>query len=358
MAKTICLFNHKGGVSKTTTAFHLGWMMASSGKKVLLIDADPQCNLTGLALGVNDYEKLFTLYNTKDNDDIYSSLAGIFALEDPRVDLEKGVRSLQLPGNKNLSLLPGHIHFSKFELTLATALTSSSGLPILKPLIGSFYKLIRNTASRGNFDLVLIDMGPSISATNMCLLMSSDYFIVPTSPDFFCYQSIDSLKEVFPDWYAHVAAFKDDLTLPRGYPKMLGIIMQNYRVYNTGKDTDMSKAYKQWSDRINEITNRKLVPVLREKNMIIPESLFVDVVKGHSPYNLATIRNFNSLLPVSQKLSKPMFDLTKEDGAWDGATWERTKTGRQQGEKTGVKYAIQDAREVYNKLAADVLKLI
>ena len=51
MAKIICLFNHKGGVSKTTTTFNLGWMLAKKGKKVLLADFDPQCNLTGMVLG-------------------------------------------------------------------------------------------------------------------------------------------------------------------------------------------------------------------------------------------------------------------------------------------------------------------
>ena len=50
MHKTIALFNHKGGVSKTTTTFNLGWMLAEKGAKVVMIDTDPQCNLTGLVL--------------------------------------------------------------------------------------------------------------------------------------------------------------------------------------------------------------------------------------------------------------------------------------------------------------------
>lgn len=50
MIKSICLFNHKGGVSKTTTTYNLGWALSKLGKRVLMIDLDPQCNLTGLVL--------------------------------------------------------------------------------------------------------------------------------------------------------------------------------------------------------------------------------------------------------------------------------------------------------------------
>lgn len=50
--KIISLFNHKGGVSKTTTTFNMGWMLANLGYKVLIVDADPQCNLTALALSL------------------------------------------------------------------------------------------------------------------------------------------------------------------------------------------------------------------------------------------------------------------------------------------------------------------
>ncbi|MDE2264890.1 MAG: ParA family protein, partial [Alphaproteobacteria bacterium] len=54
MAKRIVIFNHKGGVSKTTSAYNIGWMI-SKKHNVLLVDADPQCNLTSLILG-DDFE--------------------------------------------------------------------------------------------------------------------------------------------------------------------------------------------------------------------------------------------------------------------------------------------------------------
>lgn len=53
MAKLISVFNHKGGVSKTTTTFNLAWMLARQGHRVIMVDADPQCNLTGVTLGLD-----------------------------------------------------------------------------------------------------------------------------------------------------------------------------------------------------------------------------------------------------------------------------------------------------------------
>lgn len=70
MAQKIALFNHKGGVSKTTTTFNLGWMLASKGKRVILVDADPQCNLTGMVLREeteDEINRIAKIYQTQSN---------------------------------------------------------------------------------------------------------------------------------------------------------------------------------------------------------------------------------------------------------------------------------------------------
>ncbi|NES71866.1 MAG: ParA family protein, partial [Okeania sp. SIO2D1] len=76
MVQKIALFNHKGGVSKTTTTFNLGWMLASKGKRVILVDTDPQCNLTGMVLGFSSKQELEKIYSK--NQDIKSALAPAF----------------------------------------------------------------------------------------------------------------------------------------------------------------------------------------------------------------------------------------------------------------------------------------
>jgi len=367
MTKIISLFNHKGGVSKTTTAYHLGWKMASLGKRVLIVDADPQCNLTGLALGIDDYDGLFAFYDSKQNTDIFNSLASEFALETNTASISGS--SVAKTKNSNLFILAGNIRFSEIDIQIATALTSSGTIPVLKRFVGAINNLIRKIAEQGRFDIVIVDMSPSVSATNQCILMSSDYFIVPISPDFYCYQAIDSLSNVLPRWSKDIARFRegnDSYALPKNNPKMLGFISQNYRVYTTDAKEDddnsktMAKAYSKWLDKIKDITNNKLAPSLNKEKMIVNEEIFKQTVKFDVPYHLAGVQNFNTLIPVSQKLSKPIYELVQADGnvisksAWGGAVWEKEQNGK----KVGVKINIEEANKVYTNLAESVLKMI
>ena len=362
MTKVISLFNHKGGVSKTTTVFHLGWKMASLGKKVLIVDADPQCNLTGLTLGLEDYDSLFAFYDSKQNTDIFNSLAPTFALESNLVGIGSSKTSVTRTRNENMFILAGNIRFSEIDIQIATALTSSGTIPVLRRFVGSINKLIRDIARQHNFDIILIDMSPSVSATNQCILMGSDYFIIPISPDFYCYQAIDSLSNVLPKWATEIAHFRqgnDGYSLPKSSPKMLGFISQNYRIYTTEKKEDdgdqkaMSKAYQEWIDKIKEIATRKLVPSLKENEMIISENLFTQFVSYDVPYHLAGIQNFSGLIPVSQKLSKPIYELVQQDGNWTGARWQHSKNNKEY----GVKFNIQEANTVYTNLSESILKI-
>jgi paraquat-inducible protein B len=194
--------------------------------------------------------------------------------------------------------------------------------------------------------------------------MSSDYFIIPISPDFYCYQAIDSLSEVIPRWAREINNFRntnDDYALPKDSPKMLGFISQNYRIYtvNSADNSDdepktMSKAYKDWVEKIKSIVAKKLVPSLKTNNMIIDENIFKQNVSYDAPYHLAGVQNFSGLVPVSQRLSKPIFILTQQDGNWTGARWKWSKNGKDH----GIMINIQDANKIYTDLAESILKII
>src|SRR5260370_21331822 len=118
MSIVLCLFNPKGGVSKTTTAFNLGWMMPIKNKRILLADFDPQCNLTGMVMGFKGVDDLAAIYAGTQPNNIRDGLAPAFESQPRQI---APVECVEIPGNDKLFLLPGHISLAEYETTLGIA---------------------------------------------------------------------------------------------------------------------------------------------------------------------------------------------------------------------------------------------
>ncbi|MEY4927385.1 MAG: hypothetical protein RI894_1821, partial [Bacteroidota bacterium] len=192
--KKIAFFNHKGGVSKTTSTFHIGWKLAEQGNKVLLIDADSQCNLSLTILGNDKYE---SFYENENKNNIKDAVAPAFRAATKSIE---PVECIKVNGNENLFLLPGSINLSEWEVALGVSFQLSNTFYTMINLPGALNYLIEETGKKYNADYILIDMNPSLSAINQALLVSSDYFIIPTSPDYYSIAAIKSLAEVLPKW--------------------------------------------------------------------------------------------------------------------------------------------------------------
>src|SRR5687767_14213177 len=117
MPRIIALFNHKGGVSKTTTTFNLGWALADRGYRVLLVDADPQCNLTGMVLAFSGLQDFAKFYKRKPNANLYDAVKPAFAGSPERLQPADVTESER----KNLFLLAGHLDIALFEPELSMA---------------------------------------------------------------------------------------------------------------------------------------------------------------------------------------------------------------------------------------------
>lgn len=312
MAKKIALFNHKGGVSKTTTTFNLGWKLSELGKKVLIIDTDPQCNLTGLCLSLTDDANFEEFYERSGVSNLKGALDPIFS---GTLQPLQAANCYEFPNRQGLFLLPGHINVSDFDVTISIAQELTGSLRLVQNVPGAINELIRLTVEKYEFDYVLIDMSPSVSATNANLLMLSDYFIIPCSPDYFCNMAISSLTEVLPNWNATYQtikthpAFKDAIyKFPDTTPKFIGTIQQRYRPRNG----EPARSFQAWIDTINQNVINRLVPALRANNMIIDEDKFGDIAIPEEPYNLINIADFNSLIAQSQRHNTPIFSLTDQ----------------------------------------------
>jgi cellulose biosynthesis protein BcsQ len=321
MVHKIALFNHKGGVSKTTTTFNLGWMLATKGKKVIIVDADPQCNLTAMILGFSTKEDIEGLYKKKQN--IKSGLAPAFESRPKPIE---AVDCLPVEGCDGLFLLPGHVGFAEYEVTLGIAQELSSSIQTLQNLPGSISYLLQKTADKFKADYILIDMSPILSSINQNLLMTSDFFVLPTSPDFFSVMAIDSLAKILPKWYAwaqkasEMRILKDAAyPFPKVTPRLLGTIVQNYRIINGEPAADFQK----WIDAIEEAVSTRLVPSLRTNNMLLSNQMYNSQGIG-SDLCLAKISNFNSIIAESQEHQTPVFALNPEQIGQHGIVLEKT----------------------------------
>lgn len=164
--KVIALTNQKGGVDKTTTAVNLGVSLAQQGKKVLLVDADAQANLT-MSLG---YPR---------PDDLPISLATIMQdiIDDNPIDVQNGI----LHHGEGVDLLPSNIELSGLEVRLINAISRER---VLKTCMSEVKK---------NYDYVLIDCMPSLGMLTINALAAADSVIIPTQPHYLSAKGLELL---------------------------------------------------------------------------------------------------------------------------------------------------------------------
>lgn len=319
MTKSICLFNHKGGVSKTTTTFNLGWALARLGHKVLMVDLDSQSNLTGLVLGYQaiDDAKMETFYGSRDNLTIKPIVEALINGVSPPEFMKTDKGSVFATGHDKLFLLPGHLDIADLDSQISVSLKIAAGIPATRNIPGNLPMMLQEIAKRESADYVLYDLSPNVGGLNEVVLMSSDYFIVPTSPDYFCLQAIGSLEKNILKWHREINRFKEDNAFDSGSfpiqnaPKFLGAIQQRYRPRNEKP----AKSFQAWIDEIRTAITSKLVPTLLKIDCSVDAKKIQKVLAGTDlqPFDLAHVPDFNSLIAISQQLSKPIFALSDHE---------------------------------------------
>ncbi|PQL00217.1 hypothetical protein CG435_10765 [Pantoea ananatis] len=320
MPKSICFFNHKGGVSKTTTTFNLGWSLASKGKKVLMVDLDSQCNLSGMVLGFDRMDEgLESFYESRDNLTMGPIVDYLINGGQPETYLSQDKGKVTITFNENLFLLPGHLSVSDLDSQISVSLKIAAGIPATRNIPGNLPKLLQLIAADNGFDYILYDLSPNVGGLNEVMLMSSDYFIVPTAPDFFCWQAVSSLSTNILKWYREIRNFKEQNESHASAaksignsPKFLGTIQQRYRPRNGSP----AKSFEKWIDNISNAVDEVLVPQLEALSCVMPrdkvQEALIQTGSELPAYNLAHISDFNSLIAISQRLSTPVFSLTNQ----------------------------------------------
>jgi cellulose biosynthesis protein BcsQ len=322
MSKRLVFFNHKGGVSKTTSAYNIGWMISKT-HRVLLVDADPQCNLSGLVLR-DDFEKYYIEDSTK-KQNIKDGVAPAF---DGRPVPIAAVDCFSPQRAPNLHLLAGHANLSEYDAALTFAQTANNAIVTLQNLPGAFSALLKLTEQKYQIDYTIIDLNPGLSAINQNLFLVSNAFIIPTNPDPFSVMALDTLKAVLPRWVAWksgaVELFSDSAySLPAGTPKFVGSLVQRFNIRN-------GKAAKPYRDNIGEISTNvaeKLMPSLVSSGMSLSADQYGATLVA-ARYCLSQIPDFHGLLPKSFNVGVPVFDVLESEMQETGAVLEDMKIKR------------------------------
>jgi chromosome partitioning protein len=224
--KIVSVVNQKGGVAKTTTTANLGACLAARGQRTLLIDMDPQANLT---LGL-----------------LWDAGNPPYGLHDVLLDYEENPMSgiLRQIGEMPLYLMPGSMEMAQCEVALL-------------PQGGSAYRLSRalNALTRTHpFDWVLIDCPPSLGRLTQNAIVASTHLIIPTEPKFYAFAGMDILNKM-------IVGLTKDLQFE---VELLGVLLT---MYERG-----TRLHKSIAAEIKERFGNKLFDTMIYRNVRLSEA--------------------------------------------------------------------------------------
>lgn len=311
--KIVSFFNNKGGVGKTTLTGNIAAYFSTEMKKrVLVVDCDPQCNITQYILGD---EKTIDLYWPKDIDKDEPKIKTIMDVVQPIIDgdasINRSVKPIAYKGNRfGVDLLPGNPRFSLFEDQLSQAWTD---IPSGKAGGFRITNWLRSylSAQSSNYDIAFIDVSPSLGALNRSVLLSCDNFITPLGADAFSLLGVRNISRWIVGWidYYTVALEQSerlnpgalerfnisrDISIKKGY---LGYTLQQYIAKSKEGVRRPTRAY----ERILEDVPGEV------KNYLAQFSNFDGTHLGDVP-------NLYSLIPLAQNANTPIISLKAKDG--------------------------------------------
>lgn len=323
--KSICFFNNKGGVGKTTLICNVASYLATTyNLRVLLVDADPQCNSTQLVIGD---EKASEIYQSTRVSPVKKVTPQVPAKYQTLLNTLRPIAvgdanispSMKFaPRSENrfrIDLLPGHPSLSLLEDRLSQEWLELKGgqIPGVRKTNWAT-QLCANVSEL--YDFVFFDVGPSLGALNRSVLLGVDYFVTPMGCDIFSLIGIYNINQWLSEWrqtYADgleqckKAGYEEELN---EYPitidvndaaQFIGYTVQQYITKTIRGERRATAAYEKIMKDIPKTVKEEL-------QQFSPAHLEA------SDLSLGDVPNMYSLIPLAQKASAPIHALEREDG--------------------------------------------
>ncbi|MFJ7147981.1 ParA family protein [Streptomyces sp. NPDC100445] len=322
---SVALFNNKGGVGKTTLAYHLAHMLQRQGKRVLAVDLDPQSNLTAAILDEEELEEiwdndseLFAQADYPEQRKLFTRTEGQRTVADAVRPILEGTGDIApvspVTVTSGLWLLPGNLELSKFEDKLSAAwLNGYGGDPAAIRTTTAFHRIIEQAAREVDAELVLIDVGPNLGAINRAALIAADTVLMPMAADLFSLKGLLNLGPTLRDWRNQwrqlvLPKIPSSISAPPAIMRPLGYVIMQPEM----RLDRPVRAYERWLARIPWVYGTAVLG-------------HTDWPTDDRSYEIATLRNYRSLMPLAHDARKPMFDLRAADGAL-GSTQKYVQT--------------------------------
>jgi len=319
----VSVYNFKGGVGKTTASYNIAYILSQVLKlRVLLVDADPQDNLTGLIKAEDfiDIEKAKAYdqqAKEQEQKGKFITLGNLFSdilnnKQPQSLDRAGKVELTQVHDYANLFLLPGDNATGKLDRKISMGIEGSA---MSLDLPGYISNLLREVGRLNNIDIIVVDLNPGFGDFNCSMMMGADYFVVPFCAEYSSLQAMQSLQRTIPEWYEsfHQEDYRrSELGLVKTVPKFLGAFPQKVQIRKRPNESidEMIQACGTWVKCIYEEAD-KFVEILREMVVSIRgrEERVSMLSDAFNLNKFVGIRDFASTGMDVQASGRPISDL-------------------------------------------------